>query len=213
MRQLDLLANEFRRESPELMQMSVRSQLSAITEVDEDLIRGSSLSLSAHSSIEKSGHLRNLLETESSGNDEEPNLFAAVGTPTISDEIAPETAVRHPEEQDEKIEDPPLQAEEHPEDVKKTKNDDVREKFKRNRMLGWKGEEITLDSYEDEEDSSGGISDITEEFLQIPVSSPLFKKAMAMFKEIAGEEEMETIEIEESRDDLDALKPLATLEI
>jgi hypothetical protein len=52
-----------------------------------------------------------------------------------------------------------------------------------------KCEEIRLPTFkQDDEASTGSMSDITEDFLQIPASSPLFKKAMQMFREMAAEE-------------------------
>ncbi|KAL3924941.1 MAG: hypothetical protein SGILL_000731 [Bacillariaceae sp.] len=211
MRQLDLLASEFQRESPQLLQMPVKSQLSAITEVDEDATRASSQSLSACSSIEQSGHLRNLLDTDSHGHEEEPNLFAIVAAPMESEEVVPRAEFQEPDQHD-KMGVLPKEAFEAPVNAMISKEKLSNEKRRRVKNPSLKGEEILFDSKSDE-DSSGGISDITEEFLTIPASSPLFNKAMAMFREMEDEKVTKSTEIEESRDDLDGLKPLVNLEI
>jgi hypothetical protein len=212
-RQLDILANEFKRESPQLIRMSVASQLSAITEVDEDLTQRSS-NLSAHSSIEHSGHLRyvslNPMLDDASLVTEEPNLFASTDATEKSNIVSP-VHVEHTGVET-------LADEKHKYFVPSRSQYDPADRYlskdKRNgeNMFHFKGEEIALSSNSDE-DSSGGVSDITEEFIHFPTTSLVFKKALDVSRDVVGKEEIKSEQIQESRDDLEELKPLAHLQI
>jgi hypothetical protein len=169
---LDVLANEVYRNSPELLTMPVNSQLSAIPEVDEDLTQKSS-SFSAQGSIDKSqqyfqienknySSLGAMLDNDGASNcTEEPNLFSALDnrsqnykTPTqdrlmIKEEC--EEARATTELKKKSVRDPMN-------NVKKPSHNNFR----------LEGEEIMVTSNRDD-DSTSGISDITEDFLQIPV--------------------------------------------
>jgi hypothetical protein len=214
LRELDILANEVYRNSPELLKMPVDSQLSAIAEVDEDLTQKSS-TVSAHSSIDMSQHLRNdgqnyaslaaMLENErtSIGTDE-PYLFSMETNSQRSASPTREKSVKKDEHAG------TLSCKK----VKKTtcRDPNSLEKRRGDKKFRFKGEEITVTSTSDD-DSTSGISDITEDFLQIPVTSPLFKKAMEMFREVAAEEGRAAEDVEESRDDLDGLNHIVTLQL
>jgi hypothetical protein len=72
-----------------------------------------------------------------------------------------------------------------------------------------KCDEILLPSSNSDDDSAGGISDLTEEFLHIPVTSKIFKKAMEMYRQSAMEDDHPP----EERDAYDDLEHVATLQI
>jgi hypothetical protein len=210
LRKLDVLANEFYRDSPELLTMPVNSQLSAIPEVDEDLTQKSS----SQSSIDKSHHYQMEGKNYSSlgamlDNDrvsicsEEPNLFPALDNYSQHSKTPSQQQRRAMiNNNDECIGDRNTA-----EQTKHGFSDPVKkEKTRRgNKNFRVNLEEITVTSKNgdnhDDDDSTGGISDITQEFLQIPETPPWFKKAMEMFMEVAAEEEEESGAdvVEESR--------------
>jgi hypothetical protein len=72
-----------------------------------------------------------------------------------------------------------------------------------------KCDEILLPSSNSDDESAGGISDLTEEFLQIPVTSTLFKKAMEIYRDSLLKEHNQS----EQRDAYDDLEHIATVQM
>jgi hypothetical protein len=194
----------------------VNSQLSAIPEVDEDSTHKSS-SLSVHSSVDKSQHFQ--LEGKHYSNlgamldndrasvcSEEPNLFSALDNRSQNSKIqSQEWRTKNDED---------TIARTTTESIKNCLRDPMtKEKRRDNKNFHFKGEVITVASNGDD-DSTSGISDITYDCLPTSATPPWFKKAMEMFKEVPAEEEGSDAGVaEESRDDLDDLKQLVTLQI
>ncbi|KAG7367983.1 hypothetical protein IV203_030726 [Nitzschia inconspicua] len=213
--ELDILANEIYRSSPELLRMPVDSQLSAITEVDEDLTQRSS-SISAHSKADLSQHLRSeagkysslgaMLDNEDTSiTTDEPNFFTIEFRSQSSNSAAPERQVKENEHGT-------ATSEKHFKN-RETRDPVTREELDRDRNFRLKGGEITMKSLWDE-DSTSDISDLTEDFSQIAATSYLFKKAMAKFQEGATDEDgRDIVMVDESRDDVDDLNQIATLQI
>jgi len=208
--ELDDLVHDIGRESPQLLRMPVNSQLSAITEGDEDLTQPSS-TLSPSSSIDTprklgkdalnkiDGILGNGDTSVCSGSEEEPNLFAhtAPKLDPTTDSQQQNSAPKSPSGEN-------TAAPETEKPIKKKSG-------KRNsRKVVLKSDEILIQAPKEDDESTGDISDITEEFVQIPMTSPLFQKAMEMFREAAaaeGENQSET------PNQLDELNHIATLPI
>ena len=200
---LDNLVRGIENTSLPMLTMPVDSTLSAIAEGDEDLTQPSS-SMSEHNrdfenppKVGKAAYrnlakiLNNTEKSVCSESEEEPNLFAYV------DSRDPPGNYNGEKEQSLKS-------------GRKTPAKSAADGEKKcESKFVLKCEEILLPSSNSDDDSAGGISDLTEEFLHIPVTSKIFKKAMEMYRESAMEENHPP----EERDDYDDLEHVATVQI